>query len=77
LNKSKQINDIKRDYFRPEFTRLQLDITPWRTTEINRDYKLCLSYPNICVVPASITDEEVHEVAKFRSYRRFPTIVWR
>jgi myotubularin-related protein 3/4 len=70
-------NEIKRDYFHHELTRLKLDVSPWRTTEINHDYKLSSSYPNICVVPESITDEEIHEVAKFRSYRRFPTIVWR
>jgi myotubularin-related protein 3/4 len=75
--KSQQDYSIKRDYFQHEITRLQLDVSPWRVTEINRDYKLSSSYPNICVVPASMTDEEVHEVAKFRSYRRFPTIVWR
>ncbi|UJR33275.1 hypothetical protein I4U23_020730 [Adineta vaga] len=74
---SKQNESIKRDYFREEFTRLQLDVSPWRTTEINRDYKLSPTYPNICVVPESITDDEVYEVAKFRSNRRFPTIVWR
>jgi hypothetical protein len=77
LINSKQDNHIKRDYFQHEITRLKLNIHPWRTTEINRDYKLSPSYPNICIVPASITDEEVHEVAKFRSHRRFPTIVWR
>ncbi|CAF3386447.1 unnamed protein product [Rotaria sp. Silwood1] len=77
LNKSQDDNDIKCDCIRQEFIRLQLNCYPWRITEINHDYKLSPSYPNICVVPASITDEEVHEVAKFRSYKRFPTIVWR
>ncbi|CAF3688067.1 unnamed protein product [Rotaria sordida] len=77
LNKSQQDNNIKHDYIRQEFIRLQLDSYPWRLTDINHDYKLSPSYPNICVVPANITDDEVHEVAKFRSYKRFPTIVWR
>ena len=77
LAKPYQDNQIRRDYFQHEITRLKLDQHPWRITEINRDYKLSPSYPNICVVPASISDEEVHEVAKFRSHRRFPTIVWR
>jgi myotubularin-related protein 3/4 len=66
-----------RDHFSDELIRLQLDAYPWRLTDINRNYKLCASYPEYCVVPASVTDEEVGEVAKFRSYRRFPTIVWR
>ncbi|CAF1221158.1 unnamed protein product [Adineta ricciae] len=66
-----------RDRFNDELIRLQLDTYPWRLTEINRQYKLCTSYPELCVVPSSISDEEIGEVAKFRSYRRFPTIVWR
>lgn len=78
LNYSKKLNYLfKRDYFHQELIRLKLDIHPWRITDINQDYKLSPSYPNLCVVPANITDEEVREVAKFRSYRRFPTIVWR
>jgi myotubularin-related protein 3/4 len=66
-----------RDHFNDELIRLQLDTYPWRLTEINRNYKLCTSYPEFCVVPSTITDDEIGEVAKFRSYRRFPTIVWR
>jgi myotubularin-related protein 3/4 len=66
-----------RDHFNDELIRLQLDTYPWRLTEINRHYKLCTSYPEYCVVPSTLTDEEIGEVAKFRSYRRFPTVVWR
>lgn len=77
LAKSSSEKPIRFDYFHREITRLQLDKHPWRITDINRDYKLSPSYPNICVVPANIADEEVNEVAKFRSHRRFPTIVWR
>ena len=66
-----------RDRFHDEIIRLQLDADPWRVTEINRNYDLCSSYPEFCVVPMAITDKELAEVAKFRSYRRFPTIVWR
>ncbi|CAF3566019.1 unnamed protein product [Rotaria socialis] len=77
LAKSQQDNDIKIDCIRQEFVRLRLDQPPWRITEINTDYKFSPSYPNICIVPASITDDEVREVAKFRSHKRFPTIVWR
>lgn len=77
LTKPQQDNDIKYEYIRQDFIRLQLDQAPWRITEINNDYKFSSSYPNICAVPGSITDDEVREVAKFRSHKRFPTIVWR
>lgn len=66
-----------RDRFNDEFSRLQLDTYPWRITSINRNYELCTSYPETCIVPSTIKDEEIQEVAKFRSYRRFPTVVWR
>ena len=72
--KSKSDNN---DYFHNEFTRLQLDQYPWRITNINHDYTLSRTYPKVCIVPSIITDEEIHEVAKFRSHKRFPTVVWR
>ena len=70
-------DNTMRDRFNDELSRLQLDSYPWRLTEINRNHKLCTSYPEYCVVPLAITDDDIAEVAKFRSYRRFPTIVWR
>ncbi|CAM4805224.1 unnamed protein product [Rotaria magnacalcarata] len=66
-----------RDRFNDELIRLQLHRYPWRLTEINQNYELCPSYPKYCVVPSTIIDEEISEAAKFRSCRRFPTIVWR
>ncbi|CAF3245225.1 unnamed protein product [Rotaria sp. Silwood2] len=65
------------DLFNVELIRLQLDTCPWRLTKINENYELCTSYPKYCVVPSIITDEEISEAAEFRSYKRFPTIVWR
>lgn len=70
-------NSMKFDYFHRDLTRLQLDQPPWRITDINRDYKLSPSYPKNCVVPANITNDDVNDAAKFRSHRRFPTIVWK
>ena len=72
-----QHDHVVRDRFNDELNRLQLDAYPWRATDVNLNFKLCPSYPERCVVPAAVTDEEINEVAKFRSYRRFPTIVWR
>ena len=60
-----------------DYKRLRLDQSPWRITEINNEFKICSSYPKFCVVPEKITDVEIVSVAKFRSYQRFPTIVWR
>ena len=71
------IQPLKHDYARRDVQRLHLHTAPWRTTEINHDHRLCASYPTISVVPAAMTDEDIHAVARFRSHRRFPSIVWR
>ena len=68
---------LKHDYARRDVQRLHLHTAPWRTTEINHDHKFCASYPTVSVVPAAMTDEDIYEVAEFRSHRRFPSIVWR
>ncbi|CAF1398261.1 unnamed protein product [Rotaria sordida] len=65
------------DHLNDELIRLQLDTHPWRLTDINQNYELCSSYPKYCVVPSTITNEEIIEAAKFRLYKQFPTIVWR
>uniref|UniRef100_A0A4W4FPA4 phosphatidylinositol-3,5-bisphosphate 3-phosphatase n=1 Tax=Electrophorus electricus TaxID=8005 RepID=A0A4W4FPA4_ELEEL len=49
----------------------------WRISEINDKYKLCSSYPQLLMVPAWITDKELENVAAFRSWKRFPAVVYR
>lgn len=49
----------------------------WRILQINEDYSLCPSYPQLHIVPASISDDQIKSVASFRSGRRFPSVVWR
>ena len=44
---------------------------------INQDHKLCSSYPQEILVPASISDSVLDKVAQFRSQKRIPAIVWR
>ena len=48
----------------------------WREYE-QPDFHLCKSYPYKFFVPASITDEEVKQVSKYRSRGRIPALVWR
>lgn len=38
---------------------------------------LCSSYPQLLVVPSWITDKELENVAAFRSWKRFPSVVYR
>lgn len=60
-----------------EFSRMGvLDNPQWRITNANSSYQLCSTYPQTLVVPAGITDEELHTVAGFRSGHRLPVLCW-
>lgn len=66
------------DTFNAEVNRLKFNVNgTWRISQINKDYQMCPSYPPQLLVPACITDETLQVVAKFRSSRRIPAVVWR
>lgn len=66
------------DDFMREVKRLEFDLKgTWRITEVNKDFKLCPSYPRKLLVPSCITDDILQKVASFRSARRVPAVVWR
>ncbi|CAF3715782.1 unnamed protein product [Rotaria sp. Silwood1] len=69
---------LYHDPFNDELIRLQLDTSHVTKTgsalAVNRGLP---RYPKYCVVPSTITNGEIREAAKFRSYKQFPTIVWR
>ena len=39
-------------------------------------YSLCDTYPSVLGLPASLTPEDVAEIAKFRSKGRIPALCW-
>lgn len=49
-----------------------LDMQEWRFTDINKNYDLCDTYPKRLVVPKSVSDDDLREVAEFRSKNRIP-----
>ncbi|KAJ8414746.1 hypothetical protein AAFF_G00022690 [Aldrovandia affinis] len=64
--------------FNNEVERMGFDTqNAWRISEINSKYRLCSSYPQLLLVPAWITDKELENVAAFRSWKRFPAVVYR
>ncbi|XP_045615007.1 LOW QUALITY PROTEIN: phosphatidylinositol-3,5-bisphosphate 3-phosphatase MTMR3 [Procambarus clarkii] len=64
--------------FDEEVRRLGFDLGgAWRISLANSDYQLCSTYPRKLVVPASINDNILESVARFRSARRIPAVVWR
>ncbi|EGD74851.1 hypothetical protein PTSG_07081 [Salpingoeca rosetta] len=48
----------------------------WRLTHINKDMKLCSTYPPELVVPADVEDEVLEQVARHRTHRRFPIVIY-
>ncbi|XP_049825231.1 myotubularin-related protein 4 isoform X2 [Aethina tumida] len=62
--------------FDSEMTRMEFGFS-WRISKANQNYKLCPTYPPYLLVPSCITDETLESVAKFRSSRRIPAVVWR
>ena len=66
------------NWFRTDVARLRFDFqSVWRISTVNKDFKMCSSYPPELLVPASISDQVLESVAKFRLAGRIPTIVWR
>ncbi|ESO86027.1 hypothetical protein LOTGIDRAFT_129928 [Lottia gigantea] len=57
-----------------EFNRQKECGEEWRLSYVNKDYKLCPSYPSVVIVPKQIEDELLQRVAKFRHHGRFPVL---
>uniref|UniRef100_A0A3P9B113 phosphatidylinositol-3,5-bisphosphate 3-phosphatase n=1 Tax=Maylandia zebra TaxID=106582 RepID=A0A3P9B113_9CICH len=65
-------------WFKNEVERMGFDTqNAWRISDINSKFRLCPSYPQQLLVPAWITDKELENVAAFRSWERFPAVVYR
>ncbi|KAM3867675.1 phosphatidylinositol-3,5-bisphosphate 3-phosphatase MTMR3 [Diretmus argenteus] len=65
-------------WFKNEVERMGFDTqNAWRISDINSKFRLCSSYPQQLLVPAWITDKELENVAAFRSWKRFPAVVYR
>lgn len=66
------------DDFMNEIVRLGYNTRgEWRVSYVNQDFKLCVSYPRLLLVPSCISDDLLQNIATFRSSRRIPAIVWR
>ena len=59
-----------------ELKRLGLPNESWRISRANDQYQICDTYPRYLGVPKLVADEEVAEVAKFRSKGRLPVLSW-
>lgn len=61
--------------FAKEMARQRVPNSKWRLCSINAKYEICPTYPAQIAVPASLSDEDVAQAAKFRSKakQRLPT----
>lgn len=59
-----------------EYKRLGSITETWKITKINENYELCDSYPAILVVPSAASEEDLRQVAQFRSRGRIPVLSW-
>ncbi|XP_064461216.1 myotubularin-related protein 4-like isoform X5 [Ornithodoros turicata] len=63
-----------------ECKRMGFDTDPggvWKISDINKSFDFCQSYPQYILVPASVQDQDMEDVASFRYSRRIPAVVWR
>ncbi|XP_060718354.1 myotubularin-related protein 3 isoform X1 [Tachysurus vachellii] len=67
-----------KNRFGYEVCRMGFDThSAWRISDINNNYRLCASYPEMILVPSWVTDTELENVAAFRSWKRIPAVVYR
>lgn len=59
-----------------ELRRMGVNNDAWRITKINEHYQICDSYPAIWAVPKTVSDEQLKQVANFRSRNRLPVLSW-
>ncbi|XP_011949007.1 PREDICTED: myotubularin-related protein 7 isoform X3 [Cercocebus atys] len=57
-----------------EYKRMGLPNHHWQLSDVNRDYRVCDSYPTELYVPKSATAHIIVGSSKFRSRRRFPVL---
>ncbi|TNN83128.1 Myotubularin-related protein 9 [Liparis tanakae] len=48
----------------------------WRLSTVNRDYRVCPSYPPAVIVPKHAGDDVLEKAAKFRQGGRFPVLCY-
>nr|XP_048297686.1 myotubularin-related protein 7 [Myodes glareolus] len=57
-----------------EYERMGLPDNYWQLSDVNREYRVCDSYPTELYVPKSATAHIIVGSSKFRSRRRFPAL---
>ncbi|XP_041823763.1 myotubularin-related protein 6 [Melanotaenia boesemani] len=59
-----------------EFERMGVPCDQWQMTDVNRDYKVCETYPRDLYVPITASKPIIVGSSKFRSKGRFPVLTY-
>uniref|UniRef100_A0A1A8ETN2 Myotubularin related protein 6 n=1 Tax=Nothobranchius korthausae TaxID=1143690 RepID=A0A1A8ETN2_9TELE len=59
-----------------EFERMGVPCDQWQHTDVNRDYKVCETYPRDLYVPITASKPIIVGSSKFRSKGRFPVLTY-
>lgn len=57
-----------------QFAHWRCSAERWRVSSVNKDFKVCSSYPQEVIVPFSVSDEDIRVVAGYRHLQRFPVL---
>lgn len=57
-----------------EYMRMGIPNNYWVLSDINKDYKVCSTYPTCLVVPKEASESTIIGSSKFRSRERFPVL---
>jgi hypothetical protein len=61
-----------------EYLRQGIDIkhesSPFKLSNLNKNYSLCSTYPEILIFPRSVSDEDIKEASLFRTKNRLPIL---
>ena len=70
------VYDAKSEYARLGILGYSKERFGWRLTNLNQNYSLSKTYPNLIVVPATLSDEVIAAAASYRTKSRFPALCW-
>ncbi|RZF46424.1 hypothetical protein LSTR_LSTR012499 [Laodelphax striatellus] len=59
-----------------ELKRMGVPNDMWKVTKMNESWEVCDSYPAVWAVPAAASDDDLRQVAAFRSRGRVPVLSW-
>ncbi|XP_026522885.1 myotubularin-related protein 7 [Notechis scutatus] len=74
LNKEEREQGWNLTNLMKEYNRMGIPNNYWQISDVNRDYRVCDSYPTDIYVPKSATAHIIVGSSKFRSRRRFPAL---